>query len=75
MDTVRSRGIFIFLHSSSGKKDNKRDCGVNDSRLKGFENRVYIDSFEIKGLSKIRFWFQRVTERSPRKKQQKVLFA
>jgi hypothetical protein len=55
MDTVRSRDIFIFLHSSSGEKDNKRDCSVNDSRLKEFKNRVYIDSLEIKGLSKIRF--------------------
>jgi len=41
MDTVRNMGIFIFLHNSSGKKDNKRDCSVNDSRLKGFGDRVY----------------------------------
>ncbi|POZ89279.1 MULTISPECIES: hypothetical protein [Petrotoga] len=40
-NTVRSRDIFIFLHSSSRKKDNKRDCSINDSRLKGFEDRVY----------------------------------
>jgi hypothetical protein len=55
MDTGRSRDIFIFLHSSSWEKDNKRNCSINDSRLKEFEDRVYIDSLEIKGLSKIRF--------------------
>jgi len=48
MDIVRNWGIFIFLHSSSWEKDNKRDCSVNDSRLKGSKNRVYINSMEKK---------------------------
>ncbi|WP_041534108.1 hypothetical protein [Petrotoga mobilis] len=32
--------VYSTPHSSSGKKDNKRNCSINDSRLKEFEDKV-----------------------------------